>query len=551
MHNDNRFLGLIENGIRNNWDQPALTDYNGETFLFKDFAKKIAELHLLFETINLQKGDKIAICGRNSAHWVISFFAGMSYGAVVVTILHDFNPESIHNIVNHSDAKLFFVAQHIWDDIDPEAMPALDNIFLIDDFSALKTKPTQATITAQQRAELFAQRYPNGFGVADLNFHTEQPHELALINYTSGTTSLPKGVMLPYRSLWSNTKFAIESIEFVKPGDGVVCMLPMAHMYGLAFEILLSISKGCHIHFLTRVPSPQIIMEAFAKVNPTLVLAVPVIIEKIVIGKIFKEISKQPIQTLLKIPLINKLVYRKIRTKLLAVFGNNLNEIVIGGAALNTEVGTFLSRIKFPYTVGYGMTECGPLVSYEYWSTYRPTSCGRAVARMEIKIDSRQPERIAGEILVRGDNTMLGYYKNQEATDAIFTTDGWLKTGDLGVMDNGGFLYIKGRSKTMILSASGQNIYPEELEQIINNLPLVAESLVVSRDNKLVALIYPDKDVQKAQNISINQLLEELYQQINHCNKRFPKYAQIATIELRDHEFEKTPKRSIKRFMYE
>lgn len=550
MGNENRFLGLIENGIRNRWEYPALTDYNGETLLYKDFAKKIAELHILFDTIKLQKGDKVAVCGRNSAHWVITFFASMSYGAVVTTILHDFDSDSIHNIVNHSDAKVLFAAEHIWEKIDPLSIPKVDTIFLIDDFSVIKTNNIHLNSVSNEIDKEFLKKYPNGFAPDDMHFHQEEPEEMALLNYTSGTTSSPKGVMLPYRSLWSNTRFAIDKIPFVLPGDGVVCMLPMAHMYGLAFEILLSISKGCHIHFLTRIPSPQVIMDAFAKVKPTLVLSVPLIIEKIVISRVFTELNKQPVKTLIKLPIVKNKIYAKIREKLVNVFGENLVEVVIGGAGLNKEVGDFLSRIRFPYTVGYGMTECGPLISYEYWETYKPSSCGKIVDRMEIKIDSPDPENTPGEILVKGTNTMLGYYKNPEATESITTKDGWLNTGDLGVIDNDGNIFIKGRSKTMILGPSGQNIYPEEIEQILNNTPHVAESLIVERDGKLHALIYPDHDALKLHGIKDSDIQKLFDEEIKTVNSRIPKYSQISGFSIQDEEFAKTPKRSIKRFMY-
>lgn len=550
MGNENRFLGLIENGIRNRWEYPALTDYNGETLLYKDFAKKIAELHILFDTIKLQKGDKVAVCGRNSAHWVITFFASMSYGAVVTTILHDFDSDSIHNIVNHSDAKVLFAAEHIWEKIDPISIPKVDTIFLIDDFSVIKTNNIHLNSVSNEIDKEFLKKYPNGFAPDDMHFHQEEPEEMALLNYTSGTTSSPKGVMLPYRSLWSNTRFAIDKIPFVLPGDGVVCMLPMAHMYGLAFEILLSISKGCHIHFLTRIPSPQVIMDAFAKVKPTLVLSVPLIIEKIVISRVFTELNKQPVKTLIKLPIVKNKIYAKIREKLVNVFGENLVEVVIGGAGLNKEVGDFLSRIRFPYTVGYGMTECGPLISYEYWETYKPSSCGKIVDRMKIKIDSSDPQNTPGEILVKGTNTMLGYYKNPEATESITTKDGWLNTGDLGVIDNDGNIFIKGRSKTMILGPSGQNIYPEEIEQILNNTPHVAESLIVERDGKLHALIYPDHDALKLHGIKDSDIQKLFDEEIKTVNSRIPKYSQISGFSIQDEEFTKTPKRSIKRFMY-
>lgn len=549
--NENRFLAIIEDSIKENWNRPALNDYNGETFLYKDFAKKIAELHILFDTLNIQKGDKIAICGRNSSHWAITFFGVISYGAVPTTILHDFNGENIHNIVNHSEAKIFFVGEYVWEKLSPEEMPTVDTIVMIDDFSIIKSNSKAVISVCETMATEFSKKYPKGLSKEDVSFYIESPEDVAVLNYTSGTTSNPKGVLVPYRSLWSNTKFAIECIPFVKAGDGMVSMLPMAHMYGLAFEILLSIAKGCHINFLTRVPSPAIIMDAFSKVKPTLIIAVPLIIEKIIKNKVFVELEKQPTKTLLKIPGINNIIYKKVKDKLIETFGGNVVEIVIGGAALNKEVGDFLTKIKFPYTVGYGMTECGPLISYEYWETYRPLSCGTLVDRMSATIDSSDPENISGEIMVKGDNVMLGYFKNQEATDEVLDKDGWLKTGDLGVMDKAGFIYIKGRNKTMILGASGQNIYPEEIEDLLNNYPNILESLVIEDENKLVALIVADPDQMKKNHISENQLEKIFAETIKLLNKRLPSYSQISRFTIQATEFEKTPKRSIRRFLYQ
>ncbi len=549
MENTDRFLGLIKSSISTNWDKPAFSDYNGSTLLFKDFAQKIAELHIIFETIEVQKGDKIALCGRNCTNWAVTFFAAMSYGAVVTTILHDFDGESIHNIVNHCDAKVFFVGEHVWDKVDPLKIPNVKTIITIEDYAIQKSRSQELNQVCDNLSIVFRNKYPKGFSQNDLIFHQEQPEEMALINYTSGTTSKPKGVMIPYRSLWSNTKFAIESISFVKPGDGIVSMLPMAHMYGLAFEILLSVAKGCHVHFLTRLPSPQIIMGAFEKVKPTLIIAVPLIIEKIIVSKVFTELNKQPTKTLIKIPFIKEKIFSKVKDKLISVFGGQVVEIVVGGAALDSEVGKFLSRIKFPYTVGYGMTECGPLISYDFWETYRATSCGKPVDRMEVKIDSPDPQNITGEIMVRGTNTMLGYYKNSEATADVLASDGWLRTGDLGVMDESQYVYIKGRSKTMILGPSGQNIYPEEIEQLLNNTHYVAESLIVEREGRLHALIFPDQDAIQASHSkeSIENLLKA---EITNLNKRLPKYSQIANYTIQKVEFDKTPKRSIKRFLY-
>lgn len=548
---NNKFLTLIKDGILENWERPALTDYNGETYLYKDFAKKIAQLHILLNDMEVKQGDKIAICGRNSANWAVAFFSSLNYGAVITTLLHDFSGESIHTLVNHSEAKVLFVDEYVWTKIDPVQVPMVETIMMIDDFSVQKSRSAKLLASCADLEQALKLKYPNGFGKEDVKVYDESPEKLAVLNYTSGTTSNPKGVMISYRSLWSNTCFAIDMIPFVKEGDGIVCMLPMAHMYGLAFEVLLSIAKGCHIHYLTRVPSPQIIMDAFAKVNPTLVLAVPLIIEKIVQTRVFPEFKKQPVKTLLSIPFFRKKIYKKVADKLIPVFGNKLVEVVISGAALNKEVGTFLSEIRFPYTVGYGMTECGPLISYEYWETYKAGSCGRSVDRMEVRIDSSDPEREAGEIITKGDNVMLGYFKNPEATKATFTDDGWLKTGDLGIIDKDNFIFIKGRSKTMILSESGQNIYPEEIEDFFNNSPYVAESLIIEENGKLIALIYPDKDYMKKHDIKEDDYSAIFVAEMKAINKRLPKYSQVVNFRLQDQEFEKTPKRSIKRFLYQ
>lgn len=548
---DYKFLTLIKKGICENWERPALTDYNGETYLYKDFARKIAELHILFDDLEIQKGDKIAICGRNSANWAVAFFASLTYGAVITTILHDFSGESIHALVNHSEAKILFADEYVWTKVDPLKIPTVETIMMIDDFSVQKSRSAKLLASIANLEQVFKEKYPKGYRQEDISYHNESPEELAILNYTSGTTSNPKGVMIPYRSLWSNTRFAIDNIPFVKAGDGIVCMLPMAHMYGLAFEVLLSITKGCHIHYLTRVPSPQIIMDAFSRVKPTLVLAVPLIIEKIIQMRVFPEFKKQPVKTLLKVPFFKKKIYQKVADKLIPMFGGKLIEVVIGGAALNKEVGKFLSDIKFPYTVGYGMTECGPLISYEYWDTYKPTSCGRPVDRMEVRIDSSNPEKETGEIIVRGENVMLGYYKNEEATKHVLTPDGWLRTGDLGLIDKDGFVFIKGRSKTMILGASGQNIYPEEIEDLYNNSPYIAEALVIEEKGKLIALIYPDKDYLRTHSIEENDYSSIFVAEMKAINKRLPGYSQISNFRLQEQEFEKTPKRSIKRFLYQ
>lgn len=549
--NQNSFLGLIEQSIRNHWDMPSMTDFQGNTLYYKDFALEIDKLHEFFKSANIQRGDKISICGKNSANWAITFFAALSYGAVAVSILHEFDKESVQYIVDHSDSKMFLVDESIWDEIDETKIPKVDTVFSLDNFSLLKVTSKELKIFVTNAFSYFDTKYEKGFFVNDLTFRTERPEELAVINYTSGTTSSPKGVMIPYRSLWSNTKFANDNLDFIHPGDTILCMLPMAHTYGLAFEILNSISMGCHIHFLGKTPSPKILLNAFAKVKPKLVLAVPLIIEKIVTKNVLPKLQQGAAKTLIKVPLLNSLVHNKVKKSMVDVFGGNLVEVVIGGVALNADVEKFLRKIKFPYTVGYGMTECSPLISYSFWTEFKERSCGRVVDRMQVKIDSEDPQNVVGEILTKGANLMLGYYKNEEATKAAFTDDGWLKTGDLGLLDKDNFVFIKGRNKNMILGSSGQNIYPEEIEDKLNNLPCVLESLAVEENGKIVALIVPDTEALKAENISPEQYNFFFENKIKEINTKLPNYSKIASLRLQTEEFEKTPKRSIKRFKYQ
>lgn len=548
---NNSFLGLIEQSFRNNWDAPAMTDFEGKTFYYKEFAREIDQLHEYFKIAGIKRGDKISICGRNSAHWAIAFFATLSYGAVAVSILHEFDKDSVQFIVDHSDSKIFFTDESIWSRIDASTLPNVENYFSLDNFSLLKTNSDQVTTFVQAAPSYFEKKYEKGFFVNDLYFHTEKPEELAVINYTSGTTSSPKGVMIPYRSLWSNTKFANDSLEFIHAGDNIVCMLPMAHTYGLSFEVLNSISMGCHIYFLGKTPSPKVLIEAFSKYKPKLVLAVPLIIEKIVNRNVLPKLAKGAAATLIKIPLLNKIVHKKVRQSMVDFFGGNLVEVVIGGAALNNDVEKFLRKIKFPYTVGYGMTECGPLISYVFWSEFKERSCGKVVDRMQVKIDSEDPEHIVGEILTKGSNLMLGYYKNEEVTKQVFTEDGWLKTGDLGTLDKDNFVFIRGRNKNMILGPSGQNIYPEEIEEKINSCPYVSESLAIEDNHKVVALIVPDFEVLQSEGIPTDQLNEFFEKIVRDINIKLPAYSKISSFKLRFEEFEKTPKRSIKRFKYQ
>ncbi|MFA6767823.1 MAG: AMP-binding protein [Parabacteroides sp.] len=547
---EQRFLGLIENSIRKNWDLPVFSDYNGCTYYYKDLAQEIEKLRIMLEHAGVKEGDKVALIGRNSSNWAITFFGILAYGAVVVPILHDFKPDNIHHIVNHSDAVALFVSSSIFENLNESKMPDLKLIMILEDFSVSKGSKDVYNVIDNIN-KYFGKKFPRVFAPESVKYHVEKPDELAILNYTSGTTGFSKGVMIPYRSLWSNTQFAYDNLEYVHPGDNIVCMLPMAHMYGLAFEVLNSVNKGCHVHFLTRTPSPRIIIEAFATIKPILILAVPLIIEKIVKSRVFPELDKPLIKLLMKLPYIDSKINDMISKKLKAVFGGNFGELVIGGAAINKEVEKFLRSIKFHYTVGYGMTECAPLVAYAPWDIFKEGSVGRIVDRMEVRIDSDDPSSKVGEILVRGMNVMLGYYKNPEATKAAFTRDGWLRTGDLGTIDADGFLYIRGRSKTMILSSNGQNIYPEEIEDLLNNKMYVAESLVISQGGKLMALIYPDWEQVDKDGIQHSQIESFMQKNIEELNSEVPHYSKISGYRLYQEEFEKTPKRSIKRFLYQ
>ena len=546
---DKSFNAYIENSIRENWELTALSDFKGVSYNYKDIARKIEKMHILMEAAGVKKGDKIAICGRNSSHWAVAFFATLTYGAVVVPILHEFKPDNIHHIVNHSESKLLFVGDVVYENIDKSKMPGLTGIILINDFSVLHSQSKKLIDAREPLNQYFGDKYPERFRREDVSYHKDSPDELALINYTSGSTGFSKGVMLPYRSLWTNLKFCYDNMTYINPGDQVVSMLPMAHMYGLMVELCNCFAKGCHIHFLTRIPSPKIILDAFAEVKPRVVISVPLIIEKIVRGKVFPLLEKPLMQLMMKIPFLNTQLQQQIRAKLEEAFGGNMQEIIIGGAALNHEIELFLHKIGFPFTIGYGMTECAPLISYSPWQKARLGSCGKVIDRTEARIDSADPQNIVGELHVKGDSVMLGYYKNQEATDAVLK-DGWLNTGDLAVLDKDNYIYLKGRSKSMILGPSGQNIYPEEIEARINNLPYVNESIVIEQNGKLVALIYPDFENAEKQGLasSIEELMEENRIAVN---KNLPGYSQITKIKLFYEEFEKTPKRSIKRYLYQ
>ena len=544
------FIAYIEESIKNNWDLDALTDYKGATLQYKDVARKIEKVHIIFEESGIKKGDKIAICGRNSSHWGVTFLAILTYGAVAVPILHEFKADNVHNIVNHSEAKLLFVGDVVWENLNESAMPLLEGVILMNDFTLLVSRSEKLTHAREHLNELFGQKYPKNFRTEHINYHKDQPRELAVINYTSGTTSYSKGVMLPYSSLWSNTKFAFEVLS-MKPGDKLVSMLPMAHMYGMAFEFLYEFSAGCHIYFLTRMPSPKIIFQAFAEIKPNLIISVPLIIEKIIKKNVLPKLETPAMKLLLKVPIVNDKIKSTIREQIINSFGGNFEVIIVGGAAFNHDVETFLKMIDFPYTVGYGMTECGPILAYEDWKRFKPYSCGKAAPRMEVKVLSPDPQSIVGEIVCKGPNVMLGYYKNEEATEQVIDKDGWMHTGDLGIIDEEGNITIKGRSKNMLLGASGQNIYPEEIEDKLNNMPYVAESIVVQQNEKLVVLIYPDFDDAFAHGLTNEDIERTMEENRVALNGELPAYSQIAKIKIYPEEFEKTPKKSIKRFLYQ
>ena len=551
MENEKSFIALLEKSIKKNWDANSLTDYKGVTYQYKDVARKIEKLHIIFEESGVKPGDKIAICGRNMSHWGVTFLATVTYGAVIVPILHEFKPDQVHNIVNHSEAKLLFVGDVVWEGLDESAMPDLEGVILVNDFSLLVSRTEKLTYAREHLNELFGKKFPKNFRKEHINYYKDSPDELLVLNYTSGTTSFSKGVMIPARALWSNMMFAFNALT-MKSGDRLVSMLPMAHMYGLAFEFLYQFCAGVQVFFLTRMPSPKIILQAFAEVKPTLVIAVPLIIEKIIKKNVLPKLETPTMKFLMHVPLLNDKIRAKVREQLMNAFGGEFYEIVVGGAAFNQEIEAFMRSIDFPYTVGYGMTECAPLICYEDWKKFKPGSCGKAVTNMEVKVLSADPANIPGEIICRGDNVMLGYYKNEEATKEVIDADGWMHTGDLGVIDEEGNVTIKGRSKNMLLGPSGQNIYPEEIEDKLNNMPYVNESIVIQAlDGKLAALIYPDFELAFANGMTEKQVEEQMEANRVAVNTQIAAYEQIARVKIYHEEFEKTPKKSIKRFLYQ
>ena len=547
------FNACVQKSIIDHWDLDALTDFKGQTLQYHDVARKIEKLHILFENSGVVKGDKIALAGRNSANWAVAFLATLTYGAVAVPVLHEFTADQMHNIVNHSEAKLLFVGDVVATTIDATKMPALEGIIYIPDYSLVLSRTDKLTYAREHLNEMFGKKYPKYFRKEQVNYYIEEnPDELALINYTSGTTGFSKGVMIPYRALWSNLDFAMGVLgPHVSPGAHIISILPMAHMYGMAFEFIFEFCCGCHIYYLNRMPSPAIIAQAFAEIKPKVIIAVPLVIEKIIRKRVFPKIQKNKMRLLLNMPVINKKINQKIKEQVAAAFGGEFYEIIIGGAAFNREVETFLTRIDLPFTVGYGATECAPIITYADYKDFVPTSCGKAVVHMEVKIDSHDPQNVPGEILARGLNVMLGYYKNEEATRKTLDKDGWYHTGDLGLMDAEGNVFIKGRSKNMLLGSNGQNIYPEEIEDKLNSMTMVTESVVVQDGDKLVGLVFPDFDEAKNLGLNNDDLVNLMEQNRQQLNAILPAYSKLSSIEIHAEEFEKTPKKSIKRFKYQ
>lgn len=547
------FNALIQKSIIDHWTLNALTDYKGVTLQYHDVARKIEKLHILFENSGVQKGDKIALCGRNSAAWACAFLATLTYGAVAVPILHEFTAEQIHNIVNHSEAKLLFVGDVVATVIDEKEMPDLEGIVYIPDYSLFVSRTEKLTYAREHLNEMFGKKYPKYFRPEHVNYYIEQsPEELALINYTSGTTGFSKGVMIPYRAMWGNADFAQHELRgIMREGDHVLSILPMAHMYGMAFEFIYEFITGCHIFYLTRLPSPAVIAQAYAEIKPALIIAVPLVIEKIIKKRVYPKIQNNMMKLLLNMPVINTKIHEKIGQEVINAFGGNFHEVIIGGAAFNKDIENFLQKIGFPYTVGYGTTECAPIIAYANHETFVPGSCGRAAYHMEVKINSNDPQNVPGEIWARGTNVMLGYYKNPEATAEALDAEGWYHTGDLGTMDAEGNIFIKGRLKNMLLGASGQNIYPEEIEDRLNAMPMVSESVVIQENNKLVGLVCPDLDEANSIGLTRSDIEEVMEQNRLQLNNELPAYSKLSAIRLHDEEFEKTPKKSIKRYLYQ
>lgn len=550
MELEQSFIALIEQSIKTNWYLNALTDYKGITLQYRDVARKIEKIHILLENAGIEKGDKIAICGRNSAHWTVTYLAVITYGAVVVPILHEFKADQVHNIVNHSEARLLFVGDQIWENLNEAAMPHLEGIIELKDFGVPVSRSEKLAYARDHLNEIFGHKFPCRFRPDDISYEKEKSEDLAIINYTSGTTGYSKGVMLPYRSILSNVLYCKEKIG-LKAGDSVVSMLPLGHVFGMTFDFLYGFTAGAHLWFLTRMPSPKIIAESFAEIRPRVIACVPLIVEKIFKKNILPKVDNKLCKLLLHVPIISDKIKELIKQKAMEVFGGNFIEIIIGGAPFNAEVEAFLKMIDFPYTIAYGMTECGPIICHSHWTELKLASCGKVAARMEAKVLSPNPSAIAGELVCRGANLMLGYYKNEEATRQVIDTEGWLHTGDMATIDEDGNVFIKGRCKNLLLTSSGQNIYPEEIESKLNNMPYVSESLIILQQDKLVGLIYPDSDDAFAHGLNQSDLVRVMEENRLELNKQLPAFSQIARFKLYPEEFEKTAKKSIKRFLYQ
>ena len=542
---------IFEESFRKNWDRPAISNYQGVTLHYHDVAYRIEKMHIMFEHCGLQKGDKVAICSRNQANWAVAFLSAMTYGAVPVPLLHEFKSSNIHHLVNHSEAKILFVDDVIWEGLTETEMPDLQAIIQVNTFKLLYSADDKITEAREHLNELFGKKYPEAFTSDDMCYYEDSAEELAVINYTSGTSGFSKGVMIPYRALFSNIEFARKVLPGLDQTKSVVSMLPSAHMYGLMFELLYELSVGAHVHFLSRVPSPKIIMQALAEVKPYIIIAVPLVIEKIYKTKVKPILEKEGIKFLMKLPVLNQVVLNKVRAELIKAFGGEFYEVIIGGAAFNKEVEAFFKKMNFPFTVGYGMTECAPIITYDDWQVEKLYSCGKAAPNMEVRIASADPAKIPGEIQIKGANVFLGYFKNEEATKEVLTEDGWFRTGDMGILDAEGSLFIKGRTKCMILGPSGQNIYPEEVETVLNSQPYVVDSLVVEDQGGLTALVYPDFHQGAKDGMRQDAFVKYMEERLSEWNATLPNYARLKKVEVMSEDFERTPKKSIKRYLYQ
>lgn len=541
---------LLEKSFKENWERNALSNYHGTTLKYREVAERVRYLHIAFEQCGLKKGDKVALCSRNQANWGVCFLAAMTYGAVPVPILHEFKPENIHHLVNHSEARVFFVGDEIWEGLSEVEMPGLEVIVQMNNLKFLYAKNSNDVEVRKNLTKTFENLYPEGFKPEHISYNEDQAEDLALINYTSGTSGFSKGVMIPYRAIFSNIYFAKNVAEPQMTCESeIVAMLPSAHMYGLMFEFLFEMTIGAHVHFLTRTPSPKVIMKAFSEIHPDVIIAVPLIIEKVYKSQVKPVVERH--KSFMRIPIVNQVILKKIRNAMIEAFGGRFEEVILGGAAFNPDVEAFMRRMHFPFTVGYGMTECAPIITYEKWWKTKKGSCGIPVPGCEIRIDSRNPYKEPGEVQIKGSNVFLGYYKNKQATKDSFTNDNWFKTGDVGIIDHEGYLYLKGRSKCMILGPSGQNIYPEEIEAVINNVTYVIESLVIEDKNGLTALVYPDYHLAEMDGMTGQDLEDRITNGLPEINKLLPSYAQIRKIEFMPEDFERTPKRNIKRYLYQ